>query len=361
MRTLFVVVVAVGLLIGAPQRVAAAFDPMLFLGAAAEALKGLFVQSDDEQPMEEEQNPEDFVDPKEIQRVTMEIKNMKKEISRLSKQIKKLPNSADDVNQMNVIMEQLSGFQTRINSGQDVRDALQEFYDEQIWEQINLMRAKVEVPLEIGRWNKEIKRAEKSLSQKKFQVAGLDIARAQQKLQEVKNTLAQVESSYNAGDLETAIQELDDVRQEFHPGEIMATVQRMQELYTRLKRVKDAAIKTQIQDALSEVVTEFNDGEYRAARELLDETWPEIMKIVGQATAPRKKGVKQGAVQPNVGALKEQLREKAENIRMKQEEAAKQREAVAPMPAAPAGGPAAAPAPAPSPTEASAPVQAPTQ
>lgn len=353
MRIFFIALVTVGLLAAAPQQ-AAAFDARLLLGAAANALKGLFVQSE-EQPMEEAMNPEDFVDPKEIQRVSMEIKNMKREIGRLSKQIQKLPNSADDIGQMNTLAERLLLFQTRIASGESPRDTLQEFYDEQIWEQINKVRAKVEVPLEIGRWTKEIKRAEKSLSQKKYQVAGLDIASAQQKIQEVKSALTHVESLYNAGDLESAIQELDDVRQDFHPGEIMGTVQRMQELSSRLKKVKDAAVKTQIQDALSEVVAEFNNGEYRTARELLDEAWPELMKIVGQATGSGKKGAKQGGIQPNVDALKEQLREKAETIRMKQEEA--KQNSAASLPPTPT--PVPAPTPAPAPAEPS--VQTPAQ
>lgn len=326
MRSLFAAVLLVSLFGFAPRSYAA-FDLQSLLGAAAKFVQNILPQEEEGNGSMEEQNPEDFVDPKEIQRVTMDIKNMRRELNRFAKQIQKLPNSADDATQIQNLLGELVSIDQKLQSGEDLRETLRDFYDARIWEEINKIRAKVEVPKEISQWTKEIKRAEKSLGQKKYQAIGLTLEGAKQKLQEVKGAIVQIESFYNAGDLEGAIEALDEIRQDFHPGEIMGVVQRMYEIATTLKKVKDASVKTQIQNVLQEVVAEFNSGEYRSARELMDEATPEIMRTISSVLAAGKKGSKAKVnVQSNMEKLGEKIREKMENIRLKDEEMDRKRE-----------------------------------
>lgn len=322
MRSLFIGALVLGLLGFAPSA-HAAFDLQSFLGAAARFVQNAFSPEEENGAPEEEQNPEDFVDPAEIRRVTQDIKNMRRELTRFAKQIQKLPNSSDDATQIQNLLGELSSAEQKLQSGTDVRETLQDFYDARIWEDINKIRAKIEVPKEITQWTKEIKRAEKSLALKKYQTLGLDTAQAKQKLQEVKNMLVQVESFYGAGDLESAIETLDEVRQDFHPGEVMGVADRMYQIATALKRVKDATVKTQIQNVLQDAVSEFNSGEYRAARELMDEAAPEIMKIITTVTSAGKKKVN---VQQNMNQLGEKIKEKMETIRQKGEETERRKE-----------------------------------
>lgn len=321
MRVVLTGALLLGLLGFAPSA-RAAFDVRSFLGAAAKFVQNAF-SPEEESGMLEEQNPEDVVDPAEVRRVTQDIKNMRRELARFAKQVQKLPNSSDDATQIQNLLGSLSEVEQKLQSGTDARETLRDFYDMRAWEDINKIRAKVEVPKEIAQWGKDLKRAEKSLALKKYQTLGLDIAQAKQRLQEVKSGLAQVESFYSAGDLESAIETLDEVRQDFHPGELMGVLDRMYQIATALKRVKDASVKEQIQGVLQDVISEFNSGEYRAARELMDEATPEIMKVIMTVTSAGKKKMN---VQPNMNKLGEKLKEKMENIRQKEEEMEQRKE-----------------------------------
>ena len=317
MRKLFLGILIFSLMAGATPALAK-MSPNSFLAAVAKLVQEIMpseeILVEPEEPMDEE-----FVDPREVQQVLKEIKDMRRELNRFAKQFKKLPNSGDDLNQINTLLEQLAGFESNINQGVDLRDNIQEFRDAQIWEQVNIFRAKIEIPKETAQWNKEIKKLEKMLVQKKYQNLGLDLGGAKSKVEEIKAGLARVQESYNSGDLETAMAEFDDLRQDFHPGEMFSVIQRMWDVMSKLKMVKDAEVRNQIRGALDEVVTNFNEGEYRIARELMDENFNEIMTLISKAySVGKKKGVsKEGLFRMTEqleGKLKEQAEEKRVNI-----------------------------------------------
>ena len=112
---------------------------------------------------------EDFVDPREVQQVLREIKDIRRELNRFAKQLVKMANSGDDVNQVNSLLEQIKDFESKILNEESMRDTIQEFRDAQIWQEIQRIRAKIEIPKEMKQWGKEIKRGEKLLKQKKIQ------------------------------------------------------------------------------------------------------------------------------------------------------------------------------------------------
>lgn len=236
---------------------------------------------------------EDFVDPREVQQVLREIKDIRRELTRFAKQLAKMANSGDDVNQVNALLEQIKSFEANILAEQNLRDTIQEFREANIWQDIQRIRAKIEIPKEMKQWDKEIKRIEKLLKQKKIQNLssdfGLDLGAAANKLEETKAILATVQELYNNGDLEGAMEEFDGLRQDFHPGELASVLQRLQEIANRLRAVKDEAIKNQIRETLSEVANNFNDGEFRIAREVLDENFNSLMQLIMKATSVGKK------------------------------------------------------------------------
>jgi len=235
---------------------------------------------------------EEFVNPQEVQQVLREMKDLKREGKRILKKLQKLPTAGEDVAQMNNILNQIANFESKINSGVDLRDNIEEFRDSQFWDELNKLRAKVEIPKEMKQWTKEIKRTERLLKQKSFQKLGLDLEKAKIKLEEMKAGLNAVQNYYQAGDLESAIDEFDGLREDFHPGEINGVMYRMKDLKKMLKGIKDQEVKAMVEEVLQEVIEIFNEGDYRLGRETLDENFDELAKIINKAIAASRKKIK---------------------------------------------------------------------
>lgn len=263
-----------------------------------------------EEEHEEELADEDFIDPKEVKQILKEIKDQKRELSRLAKQARKLTGAENILGEISTLLEQVSGFENSINEGVDLRDTIQEYRDAQTWEELNGIRAKVEIPKEMAQWNKDIKRLEKILTQKKYQNLGLDLTAARSKIDEAKAVLSRVQEFYNSGDFESAMEEFNGLREDFHPGEIMNVIQKMQELTNRLKGVKNAEIKEKVREAFSEVISNFNEGEFRTARELMDESWNDIMQMINQALSV---GKRKGASRQNILQMTDKIQNQMKN------------------------------------------------
>lgn len=260
-------------------------------------------------PPEQDVFEEEFVDPKEIQQVLREMKDMRRELNSFIKQLKKIANAGDDINQINSLLQQIAGFESAINAGTNLRDTIQEFRDLRIWEELNKFRAKIEIPRETSQWNKEIKKLEKMLIQKKYQNLGFNFDAVRAKVGEIKSGVARVLELYNSGNLEEAIEEFNDLRQDFHPGEITSVIQRVQEITNRLKSVKNAEAREKIKAIFGEAISNFNEGEYRIARELIDESFNDIAGMISKASLI---GKKKGYSKDQILQMTEQLKEKVQ-------------------------------------------------
>ena len=75
-----------------------------------------------------------------------------------------------------------------------------------------------------------------------------------------------------------AMQELRDSGG--HPGEIESTIFRFRDIKNMLKRVKDTAVRNEVDGVLQEVVTAFNEGDYRQARETMDEYTDDLQRLI---------------------------------------------------------------------------------
>ena len=333
MKNIFLVLALFLILLLTSSQTLAKEKDISFLAALTTSIKNIFAQDDVQTtpaspemqnaiPVEDiQEEQEEFVDPRETKQVLKEIKDMRRELNRFSKQLKKLSNNADDVNLIDTLLGQIAGFENTIKSGVNLRDTIQEFRDEQIWEQINRFRAKIEIPKEIKQWNREIKILEKTIKLKSYRNFNLNLENAKIKIEEIKSSLAEVQGYYNSGNLEDAMEEFNFLRQELHPSEILNVIQRIRDLAYRLKVVKDEEIKNQVSEIIGEVVNNFNEGEYRMARELMDESWNDISLIIYKAYSVGKKNgyTKKGFLEM-ADRLEENIKDKAEEKRARLQE-----------------------------------------
>ena len=126
---------------------------------------------------EEDSEQQDFVDPREIKDALRQLKDVKKEIQRTLKKAQKTNNFTNEVTELNSLLSEVAQFSESIGGadGSDQREALQEFYDAQLWDRFNDIRVKIEFPQEIKNIEKELKRVEKLLASKKFSIENVDM------------------------------------------------------------------------------------------------------------------------------------------------------------------------------------------
>lgn len=135
---------------------------------------------------QEPQEREEFIDPKEVKQALREMKDLKSQIRQLSRQVKKLSSAAEEAATLAKISGEIDQFQATISSNMQnssiLRETMQDFRDNQYWETLNGIRAKVELPRELKQILTSLKRVEKILVNKSVQDIGLDIAKTHSSL-----------------------------------------------------------------------------------------------------------------------------------------------------------------------------------
>lgn len=239
-------------------------------------------------PEEEGERDErqEFMDPREIQQTLRDIKQMRNDIKRnYLKQIKKL-GSQSDVGQLNEILADLDRFQNALSNSSadasDLREAVEDFRDAQYWDKLNKIRARLEIPKEIKQITLSIRRLERTVKAKAAKNLGFNLDRVQQTLTEMKQNIETVQNHYNGGNLEEAQEAMREFHEEVNPGEIESTITRVRDVKNTLKRVKDQEIRTEVERVLQEVIDAFNNGEYRDARETLDEYADDMQNLINK-------------------------------------------------------------------------------
>ena len=236
-------------------------------------------------PSEEEPGGDrDFVDPREIQQVLREIRDMRSQIKQLTSQLKKNPAFAEDLAKINAAGAELGQFNTAIrnavNSGGSVREVIQEFRDNQYWDLFNAIRTKVQLPQEIKQIETTLRRLDRTIKVKSVQSIGLNIGSLETKIAEMKNQIAAVKSAIASGNIEEAQEAIQFFHEGGHPGEIEGTIYRIRDIKQMLKRVRDEQIRSEVDKVLQEVVDAFNAGEYRDARETMDEYADDLQRLI---------------------------------------------------------------------------------
>lgn len=231
----------------------------------------------------EQEPPQEFIDPRQIQEGIRNINQFRNEIKRTIKEIKRQA-SASDLNELTQVQSEVDKLYAAARSSnlEEANDAVRDFYDNQYWEKINSVRARLQIPKEIKQINQSVKRLEKILKTKAIQNIGLDIARAQQTMEEMKQAADKVQSLYNSGEYQEAQEEMQFFHEGGHPGEIEGTIFRIRDIKNMAKRVKDATVKAEVDGVLQEVIDAFNAGEYRDARETMDEYADDLQRLISQ-------------------------------------------------------------------------------
>ncbi len=261
-----------------------------------------------------EERQEDFISPQEIKMVFREINDLKRESKRLLKRsasaLKGVTNAEGIRSEISALAEKIQSFEKAIKSAAEansgVRDAIDEFREAQVWDELNVLRAKIELPKELKNRLKELSRLEKLLNKKGFQALGLDIEGAKGWISKSKDSLNNLNELYNAGNWEEINDSMQDLYENAHPGEVMSVAQRMRELYDRMKFIKDEEVKGAIEEALSEVKDSFNEGDYRSAREVLDNIFNDLQGLVMKASKiGRRGGITEEEFDENLDRIKD--------------------------------------------------------
>lgn len=235
----------------------------------------------------EEGPSEEFVDPREINNALRDIKRMLSEIKKFIKQLKKIQNSADDIAKLNELTSELQTATNNIKNppaDYSQREVLQDFYDQNYWETINTYRAKIELPKELARITKDLKKLEGLLKIKTYQKLGLDMNLLQNQINEIKEAVKSAQDNYQAGNLEDAMDALEPIREGMQPGEITCVLYGLKDSTRELSRIKDKEIKAQIQEILQPIIDAANEGDFREACQSLNDIRNEIMKVMSYAS-----------------------------------------------------------------------------
>ncbi len=230
----------------------------------------------------EEDRREEFVDPQEIRDVLRQIKDIKREANRIIKKATKAGFTAETA-KLNELVMQVSATEAALRGSKDrvSRDTLQDFYDAQIWDTMNNIRVKIELPNELKGIEREMKRLEKMINKKTFVVEGIDMEKVRVKIEEVKAAVSHARENLAQGNLEEAQEAMQVVYEDgAHPGEMFGVLNRLAEMTRRLKVIKSESVRSDIQEVLAPVYDAVNSGDFREANTLINEVDQELWKVM---------------------------------------------------------------------------------
>ncbi len=302
---------------------------ILFLGLGAllaqnDAMPVFQTPTDGTQEFEEQKFPEDIVDPREVENALREIGRLKGEARGLSKRVARLKNSEEVKQKLNEILQMLDAFSGQIKnppSHYTEREALMEFYDARMWEEVGAVRAQIELPQILKDIPLAVRRIEKLLKLKAYQTLGIDIQGVTNYLSELKTAHAESDRLYKAGDIQGAMEEIQFIQESGHPGELEGAIRRLKEINDLIKRVRDKQIQKELSEMLFPITEAINEGDFRTAHEILNEVHPLVMDVA-------RKSYKAGAktrtdilkrLSDFEGKMNSKLEERAEQERIQEE------------------------------------------
>ncbi|MFH1098574.1 MAG: hypothetical protein V1723_01435 [Candidatus Uhrbacteria bacterium] len=262
------------------------------IGAAVILATGTWVSAQDivtpaegESPAMEEDVDRDRPDPRECRDAQKQISDQVREIKRIEKLLKKTQLVAD-IEKIGALRGLAQGFGTKIKADCS-RDTLQEFYDEQIWDSLNELRAKAELPQQFKQIDKELKRLEKQATAKRILAAGIDAEKFKANIEAVKQAFAEAQSELSAGNYQEAQEAMQPIYEGMHPGEMNGVITRLSDLGTKLKRVKNAEVRAELQELIQPIIEAANDGDFREANFALNDAFNDLQRIFDQLARSR--------------------------------------------------------------------------
>lgn len=226
-----------------------------------------------------------FVPPKEVKNVLQEIKSQARDLQRLKKQAAKLEGAADIVALADNLLAQLEVFKNNITAaaGRDQRDAMQDYWDAQMWEETNKVRARVELPREIKQLQRELKAVQREAKSKSYLRAyaffGVDADKVNNALLAKQTVIEQMTTLLSQGNAEEAFLLLqEEIHQGWHPGDLRHLLGMIRESYDRLRGIRDEDIREQIKTVMAPIIDTLNEGDIREARDAMSQFIEQMQK-----------------------------------------------------------------------------------
>lgn len=245
--------------------------------------------------MSDDQNSsEEFIDPREVKNSLREMRDMKKELKRLAASAKRISNADALKSEADSLIAKIQGFEDSIknafSSNTGVRDAIDEYRQAEVWNDINYLRTKIELPKQLKNSERDLNRLLKMAGQKGYQVFGLNLDNLKSWISESRTQFSKLNELYSSGNMEELNNEMQDFQERANPGEPMNILFRMRDLKNKIKWIKDEEVKSSIEEALSEVINSFNSQDYRAANETLNEYQDDMERLIMGATKIGRRG-----------------------------------------------------------------------
>lgn len=278
---------------------------------------------------EREDDERDFIDPREIQQILREVKQLKSDIKRIGNQLRKVAGTEADIAILTEMRSQLDKYQTALSNSSasmsELRETAQDFRDSNFWEQLNKYRAKAELPQQIKQIASQLKRLEKMVKTKAVQNLGLDLEKVGTSLAEIQQNLQTVRENFNSGNYEEAMEAMQYFHEGGWPGEIEGTIQRVREIKKMLNQVKDASIRAEADKILQEVINAFNEGNYRDARETLDEYADDIQRLISHFLRVNRGRINKEESFSKIRGLEDLVKSKLQEVEERREAPVQQR------------------------------------
>ncbi len=259
---------------------------------------------------EGEEDRVEMADPREVKDVLRQLKDQRREAQRTIKKATKA-NLTTEVSQLNEILAQISSFEASFKGRTNTitRDAMQDFYDSQLWESVNNIRIRVEMPNEIKSIEKEMKKLEKMMNRRNFTVEGIDMEKVKTNVAEVRGAIEQAKNSLAQGSLEDAQEAMQVIYEGAHPGEIMGVLNGLFKISKEFKRIKSEDIKNDIKEILTPVYEAVNEGDFREARMSFQEIEGDLRSIMNSL---RRRSSIDDKMREKMDRLEEKLQQKFE-------------------------------------------------
>jgi|GEM_PF-3841883 len=279
---------------------------------------------------EPEEQPEcQPVDSKELKDRKREMRDQLREITRTLKQAKKYKATAAEA-KLTELKNFVADIQQKLQQD-PTRCVLDDYYDARVWEELNPLRASIELPRELADLNKQFKRVEKKFKKRKYKVLGDELLGVLKgKFDEMVAAVAQAKQLFDQGEFEDAQEAKQTVHEDGGPWDVESSMDRLADLYGQMKRVRDPEIAAGLEEFLSPVKDSIKEGDLRGARESLDDVNNDLMRLIDQAVSVRGQGRQRDLFDQRLEKLEDLLERK-----MGEREAKSNSEKAPPPPSAP--------------------------
>lgn len=271
--------------------------------------------------LEGEEAPPQPLNPQELKDAIRQTSDLIREIRRLKKQA--VRNKVNGVTEeLNALEAQVIEFQKRLKAAkiQDGREVLEDFWQENFWEQINPLRIKIDLPNELREIAKRLKEAERMLAtqstQKAFTGLGINLEAVKSKLAEIRAAYENTQNLYNAGNIDEVDEAMQVIREPGnHPGNILGILSGARETWNRLRQIRDQAIRDAIKEVLQPIIDAINDSDYQEAQFLQNEIGQELDRIFIKAMQANMRSNNRNDILKRLDKLENLLGEKSNDSR----------------------------------------------